>query len=168
MKTLNQTLMTLLVITFVFSIGCTKEGKQGPQGITGAVGPKGDNGPDATTYNFNLTFNAGDTYKSYGGITNYDTDDVVFFFIYYENLSGVSYWTSMPVMISNINFVPEFSDQSGYAFINTTLSNGSSPWTSTTTLSFKAVLIKSSQRLAHPDIDYTNYYEVKGAFNLKD
>jgi hypothetical protein len=163
-----KTVIMLVVLTSVLStISCTKEGKQGEIGPTGA---SGQSGPPARTFNFNLTFNSGDTFKSYGGITGYNTDDVVLYFIFYETLASTNYWVGIPLNIPPYNFVPEFSDQSGYTFINVLKSDGTagSPITSTTTFSFKAVLISSSQRLAHPNLDYTSYYEVKEAFNLKD
>lgn len=182
MKTIKRITLLVLISSILTTFSCTKEGKQGPAGTngtngasgpTGPTGPSGVDGipgPQAKTFNFSLTFNAGDTYKSYGGITGYDADDVILFFVHYETLSSTAYWSSLPMIFSTLNIVPEFSDQTGFVFINTLKSNGTagSPWTSTSTLNFKAVLVKSSQMIANPNIDYSNYYEVKGAFNLKD
>ena len=51
--------------------GCKKE--PGPKGDTGAQGAQGQPGPQAKTFKFSLTFNSGDTFKSYSGITFYST-----------------------------------------------------------------------------------------------
>lgn len=188
MKKIKTVVMLVILSSILTTFSCTKEGKQGIAGTNGINGTVGANGQDglngtngqdgqdgvdglgAKTFNFNLTFNAGDTYKSYSGITGYDADDVVLFFMYFETFGSQNYWVSMPVVLGNVNLIPEFSDQTGLAFVNTYKSDGTagSPWTSTNTFSFKAVLIKSSQYIANPNIDYSNYYEVKGAFNLKD
>tara|TARA_R110001592_G_scaffold142757_1_gene365067 strand:+ start:69 stop:596 length:528 start_codon:yes stop_codon:yes gene_type:complete len=175
MKTIKRLSILVIIASVLTTFSCTKEGKQGEtgqQGATGAVGPQGDPGPQAKTFNFNLTFNAGDTYKSYNGITGFDADDVLLVYIFNANY-GADYYVQLPYILggsTGINIYAEFSEVEGFLFINTENANGTSgsPWTSTTTLGFKAVLISSSARLANPDVDYSNYYEVKGYFNLKD
>ena len=69
-----------------------------------------------------------------------------------------------------MNIIPEFSKSSGFVFINTLKADGTSgsPWTSSSTLSFKAVLVKSSLLIANPGITSKNYEEVKRILNLKD
>lgn len=193
MKATKITVVSLLLGVLTL-LSCTKEpvkgdkgdkgdaGRNGIDGINGTNGQAGTNGTNGTngqdgedalgakTFNFSLTFNVGDTYKSYNGITGYDADDVILFFVHYESLGSTAYWSSLPMIFSSLNIIPEFSDQTGMVFINTLKSNGTSgsPWASTTTLNFKAVLIKSSQMIANPNVDYTNYNEVKNTFNLKD
>jgi hypothetical protein len=125
----------------------------------------------AKTFNFDLTFNAGDTYQSFSGITGYEPGDVVITFALYEQLGGSNFWVQMPVIFNNyVSLIPEFSDNTGNLFINTLFADGSagSPWTTTSTFSFKAVLIKSSGLIQHPDVDLTSYSAVKKAFNLID
>lgn len=55
-------------------------------------------------------------------------------------------------------------------FINTKKADGTagSPWTATSTIAFKAVLISSTQRQAHPNLNWANYDEVKQVLHLKD
>jgi hypothetical protein len=159
-----KVIATLFVAFGLMFTSCKK-------GDTGPKGDKGDAGPQAKTFNFNLTFNSGDTFKSYSGITGFDTDDVVMVYVKYETLGSTDYWSPLPVIINNlVNFIPEFSDQTGHLFINTLNANGTSgsPWTSTATFAFKAVLIKSSQRIANPNVNYNDYNAVKKAFDLKD
>jgi hypothetical protein len=121
----------------------------------------------AKTFNFDLTFNAGDTYQSFSGITGYEPGDVVISFVKTDSYL----WVQMPVILYNyVNLLPEFSENTGNLFINTLFADGSagSPWTSPTSASFKAVLIKSSGLIQHPDVDLTSYSAVKKAFNLID
>jgi hypothetical protein len=124
--------------------------------------------PSATTYNFNLTFDPGETFESYSGITGFDNNDVVLVYIRYEVLGSDGFWTLLPWMSESdgVYIVPEFSESTGLLFINTTWANGNSgsPWSSSITFYFKAVLIKSKSLLQ--DVDYTNYEEVKEAYKL--
>ena len=166
MKLIKKILIIVILIVGATSLtSCKKEGPEGPKGDTGLPGP------DAQTFNFDLTFNPGDTFKSYSGVSGYDAGDVVLTFILYETLGGTGYWTQAPVIINNlINVVPEFSETSVILFINTLKADGTvgSPWATTVTVSLKAVLIKSSGLRQNPDVDLTNYEAVKKAFNLAD
>lgn len=160
----TQGLIMLLLTTVIGISSCKKQvGEKGDKGDTG------QSGPDAKTFNFDLTFTSSDTYQSYSGITGYDAGDVVLVFVKYEELSGTGYWVQLPFILDGeVNIFPEFSETSGNLFINTQKADGSagSPWGSTTNLSFKAVLIKSSGLIKHPDVDLTNYEEVKETFKL--
>ncbi len=166
-----KTIITICAITLTFS-ACKKEvGPKGDKGETGATGAQGQPGPLAKTFNFSLTFNPGDTFKSYSGITGFTSGDVVMTYMKYETLGTESYWTQIPYLVANaVNFVPEYGEQTGLLFINTEKADGSSgsPWGSTASFDFKAVLITTSHRMAHPNVDWSNYPEVKQALNLKD
>ncbi len=167
MKKITTTLAMGIIATVLLFSGC----KKGDTGPAGATGPQGSPGPQAKTFNFNLTFNTGDTFQSYAGITGFDADDVVMVYAKYETLGTTDYWSQLPVVIGNaVNFIPEFSDQTGFLFINTLKADGTSgsPWTSASTIAFKAVLIKSSQIKANPHVNYSDYSAVKKAFNIKD
>lgn len=157
--------------------GCKKEGPQGPAGPagpTGATGATGQAGPQAKTFVFSLTFNSGDTFKSYSGITGFNTDDVVIVYIHNNTYSGTDYYTQLPYMTDagsgGINVWPEMNETNGSLFINTTWADGTagSPWSSSVTFKFKAVLISSSQFVKYPNLDWANYNEVKSTLNLVD
>lgn len=125
----------------------------------------------AKTFNFSLTFGAGDTFKSYSGITGYDAGDVLLTFVHYDTYGGTPYWVQTPVIVNNfVNVFTEFETTSGHLFVNTLKADGTSgsPWTSSSTFSFKAVLIKSTGLIQNPNVDLTNYEAVKEAFNLVD
>lgn len=177
-----KTLLAICVMALALS-SCKKEpikgdkgekgdkGDTGATGQTGATGANGTNGVDAKTFNFTLTFNAGDTYQAYSGITGYNADDVIITYIKWETLGGTNYWTQLPVVVSNfVNIIPEFSETTGNMFINTEKADGTagSPWTTSNTFAFKAVLISSAQRQAHPNLNWANYTEVKQALHLQD
>jgi hypothetical protein len=168
------TVLAGLALTIGLTLSSCKKpekGETGPKGETGATGAQGQAGPQAKTFNFILTFAAGDTYQSYSGITGFNADDVIMVYKVYETLGTTKYWTQLPWVVSNyVNIVPEFSESTGLLFINTEKADGTvgSPWTTTNTFDFKAVLISSSQRAANPNINWKNYTEVKKVLKLKD
>lgn len=162
MKT--RSLIMLLLTTVIGISSCKKQ-----VGEKGEKGDAGESALDAKTFNFDLTFTSSDTFKSYSGITGYDSEDIVLVFVRYEELSGDGYWVQLPFILDGaVNIFSEFSETSGAVFINTQKADGSagSPWTGNVNLSFKAVLIKSSGLIKHPDVDLTNYEEVKEVFKL--
>lgn len=156
--------LTFLLFIFVGVISCKKV--EGPKG---EIGPAGASGPEAKTFNFNLTFTSSDTFKTYSGVIGYDEGDVVLTFVKYENINGTGYWVQTPLIVTNtVNIFSEFSENSGLLFVNTLKADGTSgsPWASSVTLDFKAVLIKSSGLIKHPNVDLSNYEEVEQAFDL--
>lgn len=181
MKTSTIKSITTVLASMALTLGlivssCKKpeKGETGPKGETGASGATGQPGPQAKTFVFNLTFNAGDTFKSYAGVTGFNTDDVLLVYIFNANY-GSDYYVQLPYMIggagaAGVHCYAEFSETSGNLFINTEWADGAagSPWSSSVTLKFKAVLISSSQFKAHPNTNWKNYAEVKAELNLKD
>jgi len=127
--------------------------------------------PDATTFNFNLTFSSGDTVKTYTGITGFTENDVVLLYVYNDQIAGENYYVQLPYTALNlVNIYGQFSSTTGKVYVHTEKADGSagSPWTSSNTFSFKAVLIPSKSMLFNQDVDYSNYFEVKRRFHLKD
>ena len=175
--TAGKTAMLLSMFALAFGlmfIGCKKEGPQGPAGPAGPTGAVGQAGPQAKTFTFTLVFNSGDTFKSYSGVTGFNTDDVLLVYVFNANY-GDDYYVQLPYMAgdagaSGVHFWAEFSEMTGNLFINTTWADGTagSPWSSTKTFKFKAVLISSSQFKANPNVNWSNYNEVKATLNLKD
>lgn len=170
-KTAKMLSMFALACGLLFT-NCAKDGATGPAGPAGPAGATGQAGPQAKTFTFTLVFTSADTYKSYSGITGFNQDDVLLVYVFNANY-GSDYYVQLPYMAggsSGVNIYAEFAEDSGNLFINTENADGSvgSPWTSNTTLKFKAVLISSSQFKAHPNTNWGNYNEVKAALNLKD
>lgn len=175
MKTIKRITVLVLISSVLTTFSCTKEGKQGETGLsgpTGPVGPVGPVGPSAKYYDFSVSIPTSTTWASYSlSNTNYTNGDAVI--VYWKEFSN-NWLIQTPYIYRpnstsvGANIYAEITSVS--LFINTTRADGSngSPWSSTANLDFRAVVIKASAKLANPNIDYSNYYEVKGAFNLKD
>lgn len=161
----------LLLMGMTTFNSCTKEvvGPQGEQGIQGNQGEKGEQGPGAKTYEFNMTFaaNAVEQYYQIPGL-NFSDGDALLGFALYDVYNGTGYWAPLPYTYANRVYLFNFSENSGSFWVN--LKNATTganfPFTTATTLSFRAVHIKSSWISANPDVDLNNYEEVKNALNL--
>ncbi len=168
MKTIKALLPVVLIILMAIT-GCEK--KQGPKGDQGATGPQGASGPSAKTFTFTGNFNSTTQFIYYTGLmSSFDADDVVITYIFNANYGGTDYYVMLPYVVSGFVNVYAEVGENGSIYINTDKADGSagSPWTSPATFQFKAVLIKSSQIKKHPNVDYSNYSEVKATFNLQD
>ena len=171
---------TILILALgAFSLaGCKKSGCTDASALNYSKDAKKDDGscffsselePDAYVYNYTLGFDPGETFESYTGIDKFEAGDVVVTFAYYEALGGSNFFTELPFTTSQgVYIFSEFSESSGMVFINTTWADGTpgSPWASATTIGFKSVLIKSSGLKKNPDLDITNFEEVKKTFKL--
>lgn len=171
----TKTILAALLLVALTITSCKKEA--GPKGDTGAQGPAGTNGaqgvpgPSAKTFTFTGTFGASTQFISYTGLVgSFDVDDIVLTYILNATYGGNDYYVALPWTDGGVNYYVEINENTGFMYVNTDKASGAagSPWASTVTLKFKAVLIKSSQRLLHPDLNYKNYKEVAKAFNIKD
>ena len=160
----------LLLLLGLISIGmfqsCKKEGPQGPAGADGNANVK--------TYNISVS-SANWTCSSicYTDITVAGiTQDIVnsgSVHVFMESTSQTGAWLNMPWTemnsgyISNYNFV--------YALGVMRISKSDSDLTTPINpgaRNFKIVVIASSGKLAHPEVDYTNYEEIKEAFDIAE
>jgi len=168
MKKLKSTLLLVVIASMFTMFSCTKEGKQGPAGPAGANGINGNDGINgnanvsSATYTGNWINQGGgewdvtlniptitSTVLNSGSINTYLSAD------------GGQSWIALPTYANPVSMLVVYQVSTvGIAAVGGT----SAP---TATL-FKVVIIPSSARIANPNIDYTNYYEVKGAFNLED
>jgi hypothetical protein len=166
---MKKTILLIGLGLMIVVTSCKKE-VTGPKGDQGAQGIQGVQGPEAQTETFTLQFNSGDTYKSYSpNFSNYKSTDVILIFVLSANYGGTDFYVQTPFVTSGINFYGEFSENTGQIFINTVYADGTagSPWTSSQTFGFKAVHISSKMYQMHPNVDHSNYLEVKKAYNLK-
>jgi hypothetical protein len=122
---------------------------------------------EAKVFKYTLQYFAGDTYKDYTGITGYDDGDIIVTFIEdpnEQNLTG--FWVQTPYENNDgVKFFAEITDL-GTVYLNTTTSNGSSPWNSNHYFNCKSVLIKASGLAKNPNLDLTNYEEIRQTFQL--
>lgn len=153
--------MLTIALIGITTFACTKEGAKGEQGIQGVAGPSAKN------YEFNLTFDAGSTFEQCPTVSNWADGDALLFFTVYETLGGENYYVSLPYSNGTFTFAPEFGEVNGIAYINAYDDNTfTSPFASSQTFSFKMVHIKASGLILHPDVDLTDYKEVKNTFDL--
>lgn len=157
----------ILFIGMTALMGCKKEvGPQGPQG------EQGEQGPGAKTYEFNMTFDAGSAEGSHtisGLSSNFSNGDALLGFIFYVDFSGVKFWAPLPYTSENRVYLFNFNENTGAFWIN--LKNATTgadlPFTSSTTLGFRAVHVKSSFMQENPNVDWNNYQQVKQVLNLE-
>ena len=166
MKKLNL-IIALTVIIFSIS-SCSKEGTQGPAGKDGTNGTNGANGnANVHSRNFIVTsWNGVNTSGVYIILADMDITQSIIdsgAVLVYQEVSGT--WYALPR--SN------FGDQWAFNFylnnivIQLSHSNGTqvpNPGTNT----FKVVVIAGSNRLSNPNLNWSNYNEVKVAYGLKD
>lgn len=177
MKTIKRIVLLVLISSIITTFSCTKEGKQGETGPAGANGINGTNGTDGNANVKSETFTiyttdwiTGTNLKYVNEITSLITTDIVNtggVMLYVESASGNS-WLALPNIYlagSNSETI-RFFHSVGNVQIQIVKESGVP--TITSNMRFKLVVFSSSARLSNPHIDYNNYYEVKGAFNLKD
>jgi hypothetical protein len=173
MKKIKTILMLVVIAGISTTISCTKEGEKGQDGLNGINGIDGTNGTDgnANVQNFNITVNTGDwtydnlyqrQYYQYSLTANYNSL-VVCYVMSGSGKQIMPYYEA--VNQRNYDFANVLYQSSPYIEFQYT------DYTSTTTppsssKNFYIVIIPA--RLANPDIDYSNYNEVKRVFNLKD
>lgn len=169
-----KTRILLLVLCFGIALtACKKDpipGPEGPTGPAGPAGPKGDPGADSQegkTFIFSVNWSAGDTWALYDGINSYFTpDDMVLVYWYWANY-GNDYYILLPVTNNGIFSYAEVDEIDGSVFVNhENESTGTSPFTGSVTYKYKAILIPSSQKTAHPGLDFSDYEAVVNAYNL--
>jgi hypothetical protein len=170
MKTLKRISILVMIASVLTTFSCTKEGKEGPPGPAGTNGTNGTNGNANVIGTNTVTLNSGDWSATGAGwyvtlTASGITQDVVDKGIVQVFIQYGTEWWSLPDL-SGINST-QFGFGLGYVQLlnyNSDYSQATNPGTKT----FRIVIIPSSARLANPNIDYTNYNEVKRAFNLKD
>lgn len=181
MKTKNLLVATFMTIGVILISSCAKDGATGPAGPAGANGTNGTNGTngmDGTDGNANVESSSitssswvytAPSWKvtfTYASITQ-DIIDNGAVLVY--NKVGASY-NQLP-----LTYYPSATYSSTYEV--STVVGGLSIFVTDSDLSqpanpgsqtFKVVVIAASGLIAHPDVDFKNYEQVKSAFNLND
>ena len=150
-------LMSLLVVSAgLFIASCAKEGPAGPAGPAGDQGPAG---PSAKVFDFSLTYNAGDSIKSYN-MTGASTSDIA---LTYYKFSDNSYMQLPYFSADGTGFyiIPYFYPATGKLEVE--IPNF---LTAAATINFRSVLIKGTAKV--PGLDYSNYNQVKEYYHLRD
>lgn len=178
MKTIKKITLLVVIASILTIFSCTKEGKEGPAGPAGASGTNGTNGNanvksillSTSTWYWDNSFKAR-YYTWYPSELTYDIASTGAVFLYQSTSSGAGFIQlpiSQPVSASVVesDFF-EYGENIIEVYIQN--SNQSDPISQIPIPTYyKLVLIPSSARIANPNVDYTNYEEVKTTFNLKD
>ncbi len=147
--------------------GCAKDGATGLQGPQGPAGADGTNANITGTLpiNVNWAYNSG-TYTYTDTLVDADiTQDIVntgsvqVFALY----NGVEWWILPDV---NGKSVTTYGYSVGYVSLQ--CSDIDVNTTPTPPATVRVVIISSTARMAHPNVDWSNYAEVKAALHLKD
>jgi len=154
MKTFRKTFILVAIVGITTIFGCAKDGENGKDGLPGPAGPTGNANVKSLTfdvYSWNWSSNNAWLYSTdiTEAIVNSGSVQV-----YMETSSYSGKWAALPFNSSGVNVI--------YAYEVNYVNIVASPQP-TSHERFKIVIIASSARLANPNIDYTNYYEVKTA-----
>ena len=165
-KTLRINGIVFLAITTLMISSCKKEGPQGPAGNANVTSTLFSASSWAwSSPNYYCDFTVPELTSS-----NINSAAVL---VYFSTVSGI--WIAVPYTqyTNAYDYHMAFNTRAGMVEVtwvyDSSLSSGSDPNAYYgVTVQYKVVVIPPSARLANPNIDYTNYNEVKTAFNLKD
>lgn len=170
MKEVIKTMTTSIVgilLTFGLTLSACKKVEKGSAGPTGATGATGANGPEAKTYNITCTYGAGETFREFYGVTNFEADDVLLTYLVYTGAGGGTYCTPISATVYGVDYLTVYLESTGVVSFSTFAAGTySSPWSSDEIVRYKIVHIKSTGLIKNPNVDLSNYEEVKAAYNL--
>ena len=168
-KTMTVSIVGIL-LTFGLTLSACKKvekGPAGPTGLTGATGATGANGPEAKTYNVTYNYAAGETYRYYSGVTDFEPDDALLIYLVYTSVGGETLCTPISATVYGVDYLTLFAESTGaISFYTYSAGTYSSPWSTNQEVRYKIVHIKSSGLIKHPNVDLSNYEDVKVAYNL--
>lgn len=177
MKTLHFFSATLLTISLLFlSIACTPssgevgpQGPAGPQGVAGPVGPQGPAGQNGNANVIQITFGS----RTHTGsdisysLTNINAS-IINNAAYFTYVNPNGNWYSLPGTTDSglreyRTYISPGSNSTLY--VKRVAGTGSETFTSTRVVIIPASELRNGRKAA---IDYSNYEEVKKAYNLAD
>lgn len=163
--------LPLAIVFAILFTQCTKEGPAGPQGTAGNNGTNGTNGNANVTGSTTVTTNSASwtAISTWGfsaiinlGAIDQDIVDKGAVMVYEQLGTG---WLALPYTYGKVSRSYLFSPGMVKIYIQNT--DGSTA-TNPGAITYRIVVISASNRMAHPNVDYTNYEEVKMVFGLKD
>jgi hypothetical protein len=169
MKTLKKIVMLVVITSVLTTFSCTKEGKEGPVGPQGTVGTNGNANVKSTAFTVYSWEWATSGNSKYIDITStLITIDIVNSGSVLLYIKSGTAWQALPFTFPQGTTSTLFRYLYDFNLVEIQVTQETGVPSITSNLDFKLVVISSSARIANPDIDYTDYYEVKEAFNLKD
>ena len=172
MKTKNLTVLIILAFVTISS-GCTKEGKQGEPGTNGQNGNSNVHSVILTAGSWVWDSGSGTRYSTWTGISSltYDIASYGGVYLYQANSSNNGYY-QLPITAPVSAGVVEsdyYEYGQGTIVVYIQNSNLTDPIAQIPSpAKYKLVTISASARSANPNVDYSNYDDVKECFGLKD
>jgi hypothetical protein len=160
---MKKTLFSFAILAMMFLVSCTKPGPTGPEGPAGTNGTNGTNGNANVIGTNTVALNSGN-WSAIGSnfeatitapaITQAIVDKGTI--MVYEQFG--SYWVALPYTIGKLSVVYYFT-------LNTVkidyVYNDNSQTPNPGNKTYRIVAISASAMLAHPNINWENYEEVK-------
>ncbi len=143
-------------------LGCAEDGATGPAGADGNANVIGTNTVTVSSWTSSDNNRFWSATLLAEGITQSIVNNGTLSVFMSDNNGG---WFAMPYSIGVSSWTYGF----GVGFVNIYYTNTS--YTATPNpgpRTFRVVIISSSNRMAHPNVNWNNYDEVKTALNLKD
>lgn len=169
MKTTKRILMLLVIASMTTILGCAKDGKDG---LPGPQGPAGQNG-NANVKNYSLTVSSWQwTYDNlyerhyYRYSNSSNSQSVVYGYVMSgSGKQAIPYYTCPSWQCIQFDMATYLFGSPPY--IEFQYTNYNSKTTAPTSDSyFYLVIVPPTIRMANPNVDWTNYEEVKKTFNL--
>lgn len=157
MKTMKYLTIGLLSIGMIVLMGCRKNA--GTPGKDGNANVIGTNEVTVTTWT-----QLGPLWKAEINVNDITSDIVDKGLVQVFKKYGPEWWALTDINVGNMTY---FGYGVGYVSIMNSNANGTTP-IYPGNVTFRVVIISSSNLAAHPDVDFLNYKEVKDAFNLTE
>ena len=150
----------MLVGSLFMLNSCSKTGPQGPQGLQGNANVKGSDPFNVTIWQYSSADVA-----YFASFTDPDITasvaargEVEIFLLYSDGT-----WRNLPDIIGGTQFYSRFS-QGGFEIYYANV-DGTVPAAPVGTFTFRSVVIAPSQKQAHPNTNWKNYYEAMAAIS---
>ncbi len=177
----NKIYLGMFALIVLMFGSCAKDGATGPAGAAGKDGTNGTNGNANVTGSNTVTlnnwvsdYNDGTDFgfhsdATWSGITQVIVDKGVIMVYVSDDNGG---WIALPTTESGTGYSAtigfQFSVGSVSIFINGYDDSGSTVAADFNGTVIRVVAIAASNRVDNPNVNLSNYEEVKKAFNLKD
>ena len=167
MKTLRVLLFLSIVSLAIASCQKGDKGDTGPAGTNGTNGTNGNANVIDTFFNAANWFNAAGNYTewTYDYVnTAYDFNGLVQVYFY----DGGNNWMAMPFTYHSLEWLYEVYRDTHTIHLTMTTVGGTQVLSQPVGTTFRLVVIPASHRLAHPEVNYNDFNEVKRVFGLKN
>ena len=165
MKTIKTTVLLTLITSVFLLFSCAKDGKDGLPGPAGANGNANVKSQTFTIYSWDWTTSGNMKYVDIN--SNLITTDIVNSGSVLIYMKFAGFWQALPFTYpqGTTSQLFRYYYSNNFVQIQVTQETGVP---SLPDFEFKLVVISSSARLSNPQMNFTDYYQVKDVFHLKD